>query len=69
MKEIPELEIHGDSGQGKLVVVLEAESEWQLLEQIQTIRDIDEVYSASLVHHHCEKAETLEEEMHEDHTP
>lgn len=66
---LPQVEIRGDDGLGKLIVVLESGSESRLLEQIREIQDLDEVLAANLVYHHCERAEALEEKSNADHAP
>ncbi len=66
---LPDVEIRGDNGQGKLIVVLESGSENQLLERIREIQDLDEVLAANLVYHHCERADALEEKSNADYAP
>jgi nitrate reductase NapAB chaperone NapD len=69
LRALPGLEIRGEDDRGKLIVVLEADSEMGLLEQIQEIQNLDEVLAANLVYHHCERAEALEEQFDADYAP
>ncbi len=53
----PGAEIHGESAQGALVVVLEAGSQAQISDFIEAISALPQVLSAALVFHHFEAAE------------
>jgi len=58
------VEVRATDGQGKLIVVIEANSEAETLAHIDRINEIEGVYSTALVYHHSESAQSLEEEMH-----
>lgn len=49
---IPGTEIPNSTPEGKLVVVLEADDQAQLLDRIDHIQGADHILSASLVYHH-----------------
>lgn len=49
---IPGTEIPNTTSEGKLVVVLEADSQAELLDRIDHIQGADHILSASLVYHH-----------------
>lgn len=57
------VEVRATDGQGKLIVVIEANSEAETLAHIDRINEIEGVYSTALVYHHSESAQSLEEEM------
>jgi nitrate reductase NapD len=57
------VEVPATDEQGKLIVVIEANSEAETLAHIDRINEIKGVYSTALVYHHCESAQSLEEEM------
>ncbi len=57
------VEVHAIDECGKLIVVIEANSEAETLAHIDRINEIKGVYSTALVYHHCESAQSLEEEM------
>ncbi|MEE8513341.1 MAG: chaperone NapD [Gammaproteobacteria bacterium] len=56
-------EVHAIDERGKLIVVIEANSEAETLAHIDRINEIEGVYSTALVYHHSESAQSLEEEM------
>jgi len=56
LRRLPGLELHQESPQGKLVVVLEAEHEAQILATLDAIQNLPGVLNAALVYH-----EVLEE--------
>lgn len=56
LRHLPGLELHQESPQGKLVVVLEAEDEAQILATLDAIQNLPGVLNAALVYH-----EVLEE--------
>ena len=61
-------EIHATSGDGKLVVTLEAPSAREIAARIDDIQQFDAVLSASLVYQHNETLEAMMEEVRdEDH--
>ncbi|AXM94463.1 chaperone NapD [Pseudomonas plecoglossicida] len=51
LRLLPGLELHQESPAGKLVVVLEAEHESQILKSIEQISNIPGVLNAALVYH------------------
>lgn len=57
------VEVRATDEQGKLIVVIEANSEAETLAHIDRINEIEGVYSTALVYHHCESAQSLEEEV------
>ncbi|MDG9924286.1 MULTISPECIES: chaperone NapD [unclassified Pseudomonas] len=57
LRRLPGLELHQESPQGKLVVVLEAEDEAQILTTLDAIQNLPGVLNAALVYH-----EVLEEQ-------
>lgn len=48
---LPHLEVHQQSPQGKLVVVIEAEHEAQILDSLNVIQNLPGVLNAVLVYH------------------
>ena len=54
------VEVHGQSGQGKIVVTLETTSEGAIVERLAAIRDVAGVLSAVLVFHQVEPLEPSE---------
>lgn len=64
------IEIPATDGYGKLVITLEAAGIAELSRRIEWINQIDGLISSTLVYHHCETAEALEEVLYdEDHAP
>ncbi|MFQ5544966.1 MAG: chaperone NapD [Acidiferrobacterales bacterium] len=57
------VEVRAGNEQGKLIVVIEANSEAETLTCIDRINEIEGVYSTALVYHHCESTLSLEEEV------
>lgn len=57
LRQLPGLELHQESPLGKLVVVLEAEHEAQILDTLDSIQNLPGVLNAVLVYH-----EVLEEQ-------
>lgn len=57
------VEVRAIDERGKLIVVIEANSEAETLAHIDRINEIEGVYSTALVYHHSESAQSLEEEM------
>ena len=51
---LPGTEIHGESACGKLVVVLESESQTHITDVIEKIGDIEHVLTTALVYHQIE---------------
>jgi nitrate reductase NapD len=52
-------EIHAESDSGKLVVVLESDSQTNITDVIETINNFKHVLSTSLVYHQIEPLDTL----------
>ncbi|OWP50763.1 chaperone NapD [Pseudomonas nitroreducens] len=48
---LPNLEVHQQSAQGKLVVVLEAEHETSILDNLNAIQNLPGVLNAVLIYH------------------
>jgi nitrate reductase NapD len=49
--ELEGAEVHARSSEGKLVIVLETESDAQVMDRLGAIRDLDGVLAAHLVFH------------------
>ncbi len=54
LNAIDGIEVHGSSGNGRMIVTIEAENDQQLLDLISTIEQWDHVITASLVYHQIE---------------
>jgi len=52
---LPGTEIHGESENGKLVVVLESQSQTHITDVIEKIGDIEHVLTTALVYHQIEQ--------------
>ncbi len=52
------VEIHGESESGKLVVVLESDSQTHTTDVIEKINNFDHVLSTSLVYHQIDQLDT-----------
>jgi periplasmic nitrate reductase NapD len=52
-------EIHGESESGKLVVVLESDSQTHITDVIEKINNFEYVLNTSLVYHQIEQSENL----------
>lgn len=63
MRTVDGLELHAADPAGKLVAVLEAESERQIVETLDRIQQQPGVYAANLVYHHMESADSLAQEL------
>jgi nitrate reductase NapD len=63
IEALPGVEVRATDDQGKLIVIIEANSDAATLAHIDCINEIDGVYSTALVYHHCESAQSLEEEV------
>ncbi len=63
IEALPGAEVHAIDERGKLIVVLEVKGEAETLGHIDRINEIKGVYSTALVYHHCESAQSLDEEM------
>ena len=55
IEHLPGAEIHGESENGKLVVVLESQSQTHITDVIEKIADMDHVLSTALVYHQIEQ--------------
>ncbi|MFV3416047.1 chaperone NapD [Pseudomonas nitroreducens] len=51
LARLPNLEVHQQSAQGKLVVVLEAEHEASILDNLNAIQNLPGVLNAVLIYH------------------
>lgn len=51
LMRLPNLEVHQQSAQGKLVVVLEAEHEASILDNLNAIQNLPGVLNAVLIYH------------------
>ena len=51
---LPGAEIHARDPIGKMVVTLESQSEFEIVQSLGAIQELPGVLSASLVFHHCE---------------
>ena len=52
---LPGTEVHGESENGKLVVVLESQTQTYITDVIEKIATLDHVLSTALVYHHIEQ--------------
>ncbi len=55
---LPGAEIHGESENGKLVVVLESQTQTYITDVIEKIADIEHVLSTALVYHQIEQIDS-----------
>ena len=62
IEQLPGAEIHAESESGKLVIVLESNTQTYITDVIEKISDIDHVLSTALVYHHIETIENLKAE-------
>ncbi|MEJ8813143.1 chaperone NapD [Variovorax ureilyticus] len=62
-------EIHAGNDAGKLVVTLEAPTMRAIAAHLEYLHRLDGVLSAALVYQHNEDADSMEEEMTDDHAP
>ncbi len=68
--EEPGIEVPAADGRGKLVVTVEAAGIAEMSRRMEWINQIEGLLSSTLVYHHSETAEALEEVIHdEDHAP
>lgn len=58
IRTLPGVEIHGESEAGKLVLVLETDSQNSVTEIIDRINDMRHVLTTALVYHQIETPET-----------
>ena len=57
IEHLPGTEIHGESASGKLVVVLESQTQTYITDVIEKIAAIDHVLSTALVYHQIEQSD------------
>jgi len=63
LTDVPGVEVHGISDEGRAVVTLEDENEDQLADSMHAIQTMEGVLSASMIYHHREEDnEPTEEE-------
>lgn len=60
IEKLPGTEIHAESENGKLVVVLETANQTYITDVIEKINDLDHVLTTSLVYHQIESLDPLE---------
>ena len=58
IERLPGVEIHGESACGKLVVVLESDSQTFITDIIEKINNFKHVLSTALVYHHIESIDS-----------
>ncbi|MDN3648786.1 chaperone NapD [Reinekea marina] len=63
MEAIPGVERVANDGLGKEVILISASSAKKVMQRIEQIQELEGVLSASMVAHHTETAESLEEEI------
>lgn len=63
--KLPQTELAAQDG-SKLVLVLEGEHRGELMDRVDTLRDLEGVITVNLVYHHAEDKNALEEEIHDD---
>ena len=62
IEQLPGTEIHGESGEGKLVVVLETRNQGYITDVIEQINNHEHVLNTALVYHQIEQLDSLENE-------
>ncbi len=60
IESLPGAEIHGESANGKLVVVLETLNQGFITDTIDKINNIEHVLNTALVYHQIEQLDSLE---------
>lgn len=60
IKQLPGTEIHGESDNGKLVVVVETQNQAYITDVIEKINNFEHVFSTALVYHQIEQLDTSE---------
>lgn len=63
--KLPQTELAAQDA-SKLVLVLEGAHRGELMDRVDTLRDLEGVITVNLVYHHAEDKNALEEEMHDD---
>jgi nitrate reductase NapD len=61
IEQLPGTEIHGEAGSGKIVVVLETQSQGYITDIIGKIDSLEHVLSTALVYHQIEYLDSLPE--------
>ncbi len=62
IEQLPGAEIHGESNEGKLVVVLETCNQGYITDVIEKINNLEHVLSTALVYHQIEHLDSFENE-------
>jgi nitrate reductase NapD len=62
IESLPGTEIHGESGNGKLVVVLESQNQGFITDVIEKINNLEHVLSTALVYHQIEQLDSVEQD-------
>lgn len=62
IEHLPGAEIHAESDNGKLVVVLETQNQGYITDVIEKINQLEHVLNTSLVYHQIEYLDPLENE-------
>ncbi len=60
IEQLPGAEIHGESDNGKLVVVLETLNQGYITDVIEKINNFEHVLNTALVYHQIEQLDSLE---------
>ena len=60
IEQLPGAEVHAESDNGKLVVVLETESQGYITDIIEKINNFEHVFSTALVYHQIEQLDSSE---------
>jgi len=60
IEQLSGAEIHGESDNGKLVVVVETENQAYITDVIEKINNFEHVFSTALVYHQIEQLDSLE---------
>ena len=62
IEQLPGAEIHGESDNGKLVVVLETQNQGYITDIIEKINNLEHVLNTALVYHQIEQLDSLEKD-------
>lgn len=62
IEQLPGAEVHAESDNGKLVVVLETESQGYITDIIEKINNMEQVLNTALVYHQIEQLDSTETE-------
>ena len=62
IEQLPGAEVHAESDNGKLVVVLETERQGYITDIIETINNMEQVLNTALVYHQIEQLDSTETE-------